>query len=137
MINNTSELFSLTCQRDSCILWFLNELKLIHQILIGFVASFDFILILIMPWDMFSLYHTPIRPPFVFQDEISILVMSCVVTRFASDNLTMYGKWWLIIRAMKVMLGSRKRNVVMVTTFFPLLVKGVRDVRGVRVEWSC
>lgn len=28
--------------------------------------------------------------------------------------------------------SARKRNVVLVEAFFPLLVKGARDVRGVR-----
>ena len=60
-MNNTSELFSFTCERDYYILWFLNELNLIYQRLTGFVASFDFIPIVLVPWDRFLLCYTPIR----------------------------------------------------------------------------
>jgi hypothetical protein len=35
----------------------------------------------------------------------------------------------------RVATSARKRNVVLVEAFFPLLVKGARDVRGVRA-WS-
>ena len=48
-MNNTSEFFNLMCEKDSYILWFLNELNLTFQRLIGFVASFDFIPIVLVP----------------------------------------------------------------------------------------
>jgi len=64
-MNNTSELFSLKCERDFFFL-FLNELNLSYQRLTSFVASFDFILIVLVHWDMFLLCHTPIRPHSAF-----------------------------------------------------------------------
>ena len=85
-MNNTFELFSLTCERDSCILWFLNELNLTYQRLTGFVASFDLISIVLVPCDRFPLCHTPIRPLSAFWDQISILIVSCMIIRFASSN---------------------------------------------------
>jgi hypothetical protein len=77
-INNTSELFSLTCERGSCILWFLNELNLTYQRLTSFMASFNFIPIVLVPWDRFSLCHAPNRSLLVFQYQISVLIVSCV-----------------------------------------------------------
>jgi hypothetical protein len=62
------------CGSDSCILQFLNELNLTYQRLTGFVVSFDFIPIVLVPWDRFPLCHTPIRPISAFQDQILILV---------------------------------------------------------------
>ena len=41
-MNNTFELFSLKCERDSFYFLFLNELNLSYQRLTSFVASFDF-----------------------------------------------------------------------------------------------
>ena len=43
-----------------------------------------FIPIVLVPWDRFSLCHTPIRPISAFRDQISILIVGCVITRFAS-----------------------------------------------------
>jgi hypothetical protein len=77
-MNNTSKLFILTCERYSCILWFVNKLKLTYLRLTGFMASFNFILIVLVPWDRFSLCHTPIRPLSAFQDQISILIVGYV-----------------------------------------------------------
>jgi len=77
-MNNTFELFSLTCERYSCIALFLNKLNLTYRRLISFVASFDFIPIMSVPWGKFSLCHTPIRPLSAFQDQISILIVGCV-----------------------------------------------------------
>ena len=50
------------------ILNFLNELNLIYQRLTGFVASFDFIPIVLLSWNRFSLYHISIRPISIIQD---------------------------------------------------------------------
>jgi hypothetical protein len=77
-MNNTSELFSFTYERDYYIFWFLNELNLIYQRLTGFVASFDFIPIVLVPWDRFLLCFTPIISFLAFQDHISILIVGCV-----------------------------------------------------------
>ena len=48
-MNNSSELFNLTCERDSCIILFLNEMNLTYQRLIGIVVSFNFIPIVLVP----------------------------------------------------------------------------------------
>jgi hypothetical protein len=80
LINNNSKSFSLTCKRDSCILWFLNELNLTYQRLIGFVVSFDFISIMPVLRDRFLLCHTPIRFFLAFQDQIPIFIVGCVTT---------------------------------------------------------
>ena len=48
-MNYSSKLFSLTYERDSCILWFLDELNLIYQRLTGFVVPFNFIPIVLVP----------------------------------------------------------------------------------------
>ena len=81
---NTYELFSLTRERDSTILWFLNELNLTYQRLNSFVASFDFIPIMLMHWGRFSLCHTHIKPLSAFQDQISIFIVGYVIMRFTS-----------------------------------------------------
>jgi len=39
--------------------------------------------IVLVPWGRFPLCHTPIRPISTFRDQISILIVSCVITRFA------------------------------------------------------
>jgi hypothetical protein len=44
------------------------------------VASFYFILIVLVSWSIFSLCHTPIRPILAFWDHISILIVGCVTT---------------------------------------------------------
>ena len=67
-MNNKFELFSLMCERDSYIIWFLNELNLTYKKLSDFVMLFDFIPVVLIPWDMFSLCHTPSRPLSSFQD---------------------------------------------------------------------
>jgi hypothetical protein len=77
-MNNTSEIFSLTPKRDSYIIWFLNEMNLTYQRLTGFMVSFDFIPIVLVPWDKFSLCHIPIIPLSAFQDQILILIVSCM-----------------------------------------------------------
>ena len=79
-ISNTFKLFSLICEKDSCILWFLNELNLTYQRLIGFMASFEFILIVLVLWDRFLLCHTPIIPLSAFLDQILILIVDYVTT---------------------------------------------------------
>jgi hypothetical protein len=79
-MNNTFELFSLTCERNSCILWFLNELKLTYQRLNGFMALFDFIPIVLVSWNKFLLCHTPIKPLLAFKDQISILIVGYMNT---------------------------------------------------------
>jgi hypothetical protein len=38
----------------------------------------------LVPWGKFPLCHTPIRPISAFRDQISILIVGCVITRFAS-----------------------------------------------------
>jgi hypothetical protein len=48
-MNNTFDFCSLICEKDSYIIWFLNELNLTFQRLIVFVASFDFIPIVLVP----------------------------------------------------------------------------------------
>jgi hypothetical protein len=65
-------------ERDSCILWFLNELNLTYPRLIGFVVSFDFIPIVLVLWGRFSLCHSPIRSLLAFRDRISILIVGYV-----------------------------------------------------------
>jgi hypothetical protein len=81
---NTYELFSLMRERDSTIFWFLNELNLTYQRLTSFVASFDFIPIMLMPWGRFSLCHTPIKPLLAFQDQISIFIVGYMIMKFSS-----------------------------------------------------
>ena len=66
-------------KRDSCILWFLNELNLTYRRLIGFVVSFDFIPIVLVPWGRFSLCHSSIRSFLAFRDRISILIVGYVI----------------------------------------------------------
>ena len=70
---------------DSCSLQFLNEVNLTYQRLTGFVASFYFIPIVLVPWGRFPLCHTPIRSFFDFLG--SDLNLDCglhdhVITRF-------------------------------------------------------
>jgi hypothetical protein len=43
--------------------------------------------IVLVPWGRFPLCHTPIRPISAFQDQISILIVGCVITRFASVGI--------------------------------------------------
>jgi hypothetical protein len=73
-------LLVLTCESDSCILQFLNELNLTYRRLTGFMTSFYFIPIVLVPWGKFSLCHTPIRPISALRDQISILIVGCVTT---------------------------------------------------------
>jgi len=40
--------------------------------------------IVLVPWGRLPLCHTPIRPISAFWDQISILIVGCVTTRFAS-----------------------------------------------------
>jgi len=40
--------------------------------------------IVLVPWGRFPLCHTLIRPISAFRDQISILILGCVITRFAS-----------------------------------------------------
>jgi hypothetical protein len=70
----------LTCESDSCILQFLNELNLTYQRLTHFVVSFYFIRIVLVPWGTFPLCHTPIRHISAFWDQISILIVGCMTT---------------------------------------------------------
>jgi hypothetical protein len=86
LINNTSKFFILIYGRDSCILWFLNELNLTYQRLTNFMASFDFIPIVLVSWDRFLLCHAPIKPLLAFQDQISILIVSCITMWFRGCN---------------------------------------------------
>jgi hypothetical protein len=79
-MNITSEFSVFTCESDSCVLQFLNELNLTYQRLTDFMASFYFIPVVLVSWSKFSLCHTPIRPFSAFQDEISILIVGCVTT---------------------------------------------------------
>jgi hypothetical protein len=81
----------LTCENDSCIFQFLNELNLTYRRLTGFKMSFYFILIVLVSWGRFSLCHTPIRPFLAFRNQISILIVGVcdhVITRFASHMFT-------------------------------------------------
>jgi hypothetical protein len=80
MMDNISELFILTCEIDSCILWFLNELNQTYQRFTSFVTSFDFIPIVSVPWDKFSLCHTHIRPLSAFYNQILILIVGFMTT---------------------------------------------------------
>jgi hypothetical protein len=70
----------LMFESDSCILQFLNKLNLTYRRLTGFVMSFYFVSIVLVPWNKFSLCHTPIRPISAFQDQMSILIVGCVTT---------------------------------------------------------
>ena len=72
--------------------WFLYSLiferiKPTYQRLTGFVALFDLISIMMVPWDKFSWCHTPIRFLSAFQDRTLILIVGCMITRFASTSL--------------------------------------------------
>jgi hypothetical protein len=53
---------------------FLNKLNLTYRRLTGFVASFYFILIVLVSWGKFLLSHTLIRSILALQDYISILI---------------------------------------------------------------
>jgi hypothetical protein len=55
------------------------------------MASFYFIPIVLVPWGRFSLYNTPVRPFLAFRDQISILIVGCVITKFASYILDKRG----------------------------------------------
>jgi len=65
----------LMCESDSCIPQFLNEINLTYRRLTGFVASFYFIPIVLVPWGRFSLCHTPIKQISTFRNYISILIV--------------------------------------------------------------
>jgi hypothetical protein len=66
-INKNLEcIFFNLCESDSCVLYFINELNLIDQRLIGFVVLFSFIRIVLVPWDKFLLCHTSIRSILIF-----------------------------------------------------------------------
>ena len=43
--------------------------------------------IVLVPWGRFPLCRTPIRPISAFRDQISILIVGCVTTRFASAGI--------------------------------------------------
>ena len=43
--------------------------------------------IALVPWGRFPLYHTPIRPISACWDQITILIVDCVITRFASVGI--------------------------------------------------
>jgi hypothetical protein len=43
--------------------------------------------IVLVPWGRFPMCHTPIKPISAFWDQISILIVGCVITRFASDSV--------------------------------------------------
>ena len=43
--------------------------------------------IVLVPWGRFPLCHTPIRPISAFRDQISILIVGCVITRFVSVGI--------------------------------------------------
>ena len=43
--------------------------------------------IVLVPWNRFLLCHTPIRTISAFRDQISILIMGSVITRFASVSI--------------------------------------------------
>ena len=43
--------------------------------------------IVLVSWSRFPLCHTPVRPISTFQDQISILIVGCVITRFASIGI--------------------------------------------------
>ena len=45
------------------------------------------ITIVLVSWGRFSLCHTPIRPISAIRDQISILIVGCVITRFASVGI--------------------------------------------------
>ena len=74
------------CERVSCIVWLLNKLNLTYRKLISFVASFNFIIIVLVYWDRFSLYHNPIRSFSAFRNQISILIVDYVIMRFTSGR---------------------------------------------------
>ena len=97
--NNTSKLFSLMYERDSCILWFVNELHLIYQRLTGFMTSFDFIPIVIMSWGRFSLCHS-------YQTSFGFLGLDLnldwglhdhMITRFASLSISLMSYYVIIL----------------------------------------
>jgi len=68
----------LTCESDSCIIQFLNELNLSKiNWLRGVILLIPIVLV---PWGTFPLCHTPIRPILAFQNQISILIVGCVTT---------------------------------------------------------
>jgi hypothetical protein len=73
-------LLVLTFERDSYIFMFLNDLNLTYRRLTGFVMSFDFITIVLVPWEKFLLCYTFIRPISTFRDQISILIVGYVTT---------------------------------------------------------
>ena len=77
----------LTCESDSCILQFLNELNLTYRRINWLRGVIQLIPIVLVPWDRFPLCHTPIKPILAFRDEISILIVGCVIMRFASRSL--------------------------------------------------
>ena len=48
--------------------------------------------IVLVPWGKFPLCHTPIIPISAFRDQISILIVGCVITRFASFHYLKFEK---------------------------------------------
>jgi hypothetical protein len=58
----------------------LNKLNLTYRKLTDFMASFYFISIVLVSWDRFSLFDTPIKPISAFWDQISILIVGYVTT---------------------------------------------------------
>ena len=75
---------SLVLKQTESDLWKINWLR-------GVIL---FLPIVLVPWGRFPLCHTPIRPISAFWDQISLLVMGCVITRFASTRRWMH---WLSI----------------------------------------
>jgi hypothetical protein len=61
-----------------------------------------FIPIVLVPWDRFSLCHTPIRPISAFQDQISILIVGCVITW--SRGFHQFYTWRLYCSSLKILM---------------------------------
>jgi hypothetical protein len=93
-MNNTFELFSLTCERYSCIVLFLNELNLTYWRLISFRGIVWLHSNKVVPWGKFLLCHTPIRPLSAFQDQISILIVGCVWSQGSHHNMLPLSYVW-------------------------------------------
>jgi hypothetical protein len=68
--------------RSSVLEWIESDLLKINW-LRGVILLIPTVLV---PWGKFPLCHTAIRSISAFQDQISILIVGCVITRFASPR---------------------------------------------------
>jgi hypothetical protein len=98
----------LMWESDSCILQFLNKLNLTYQRLTSFVASF-YSINSVGALGQVSIVSHSYQTISAFRDQISILIMGCVITRFTSPsfvNLSLLKFLLLILKHHLVLLPN-------------------------------